>query len=77
MVQLREHCVVELHAEHAPAPPPAAPPADEAPITHRWWLWTAIGVAVVAATAVTYEAVHDPGPATLPAVTCGATGCAR
>lgn len=79
MVQLREHCIVELHAQHAPPPAPAAAPAaaEPTPITHRWWLWTAVGVVTVAAGVTTYALVHDPGPATLPAVTCGTTGCAR
>lgn len=75
MVQLREHCVIELHAQGAPAQPAPAPAPETTPITHRWWLWTAVGVAVVAAAGVTYAVVHDPGPATLPAVTCGTTGC--
>ena len=78
MVQLREHCVVDLHAQHAqPAQPPAAPPPESTPITHRWWLWTAVGVVAVAAGVTTYAVVHDPGPSTLPAITCGTTGCAR
>ncbi len=77
MVQLREHCVVELHAQRAPAPAAPAPAPEATPLTHRWWLWTAVGVAVVAAAGVTYAAVHDPGPATLPAITCGTTGCMR
>lgn len=77
MVQLREHCVVELHAQRPPAQPAPAPAPEATPITHRWWLWTAVGVAVVAAAGVTYAVAHDPGPSTLPAVTCGTTGCAR
>ncbi|MBV8761067.1 MAG: hypothetical protein JO257_27475 [Deltaproteobacteria bacterium] len=77
MVQLREHCIVELHAQHAPPPAAAAPATEATPITHRWWLWTAVGVVAVAAGVTTYALVHDPGPATLPSVTCGTTGCAR
>jgi hypothetical protein len=79
MVQLREHCVVELHAQRAPTPMAAPPPQpsqpEDTPITHRWWLWTAVGAAIIATAGVTYAVVHDPGPATLPAVTCGTTGC--
>jgi hypothetical protein len=74
MVQLRQRCVLELHAKRAPAPAPAAPPA-ETPITHRWWLWAAVGAVVVTAAGVTYAAAHDSGPAQLPVVTCSPTGC--
>lgn len=74
MVQLRQRCVLELHAQHATAPAPAPPP-EETPITHRWWLWAAVGAVAVTAVGVTYAAVHDSGPAQLHVVTCSPTGC--
>lgn len=78
MVQLRQHCVLELHAKRTPEPATAAPapaPAEETPITHRWWLWAAVGVVAVTAAGVTYAAVHDSGPPQLHTVTCSPTGC--
>jgi len=76
MVQLRQHCVLELHAKRAPETAPAAPPPqDETPITHRWWLWAAVGVVAATAAGVTYAAVHDSGPPQLHTVTCSPTGC--
>ena len=80
LTALRANCVLELqarsHLEHAKAPPPA-PPREDRPLTHRWWFWTAIGAVALTAAGVTYLAVHDDGPAQLPAITCGASGCMR
>ena len=80
LTALRAHCVLELqarsHLEHArPAPAPAPAPRSSRPLSHRWWFWTAIGAVALTAAGVTYLAVHDDGPAQLPAITCGASGC--
>jgi len=80
MVQVRQRCVLELHAKRAPEPAPAAAPAapapaEETPITHRWWLWAAAGAVAITAAGVTYAAVHDSGPPQLHTVTCSPTGC--
>jgi hypothetical protein len=74
MVQLRQRCVLELHAQRAPAPAPA-PAREETPISHRWWLWAAVGAVAVTAAGVTYAATRDGGPAQLHVVTCSPTGC--
>jgi hypothetical protein len=79
LVQLRERCVLEIHAQRkdsvaTPVPLPPPPPITT-PITHRWWFWTAVGVVAAAAAGATYEVMRDHGPAQLPPITCGATGC--
>ncbi len=81
MIALRERCVLELRPTPPPPPPalqpasPPPPPPPPAPEGHRWWLWGAIGGAAVVAGVVTFALVHDSGPAQLPPITCGATGC--
>ena len=77
LVTLREHCVLELQARSHPVHAAAAPPPPPAarPLTHRWWFWTAIGAVALTAAGVTYALVRDDGPAQLPAITCGASGC--
>lgn len=79
LVKVREHCVLELQAGRAPPPhragPATPPPRATTPISHRWWFWTAIGAVALTAAGATYVLVHDDGPAQLPVVTCGTTGC--
>jgi hypothetical protein len=81
MTRLRELCKrgANLQLEHdiaQPAPDPMfAAPEPAPPITHRWWFWTAIGAAALAATGATiYVATHD-GTATLPPIHCTGAGC--
>lgn len=77
MVQLRERCILEVKATQ-PAPGVTTINHDDTPITHRWWLWTAIGAVALAAVGVTtYALVHDNGPAMLPGISCGPSGCTR
>lgn len=54
--------------------PPAAP--ADAPLTRRWWFWTAIGAVAITAAGVTYGLTRD-GPSRLPIVVCDASGCHR
>lgn len=75
MVQLRQRCVLELHAKRTPDAAPAPPPPEQTPITHRWWLWAAVGAIAFTAAGVTYAATRDSGPAQLHVVTCSPTGC--
>jgi hypothetical protein len=74
LIRLRVMCE---RADH-PEPSPAAVPR-RAPITRRWWFWTALagGVAVIAGT-IAVVASSDDGEATtlLPPIHCGDDGCA-
>jgi len=77
MVQLRERCILDVRAKQPAAGTPTATSSEQPSIVHRWWLWTAIGVAVAAIGVTTYALVHDSGPAMLPAISCGPSGCER
>ena len=75
LIALRERCVLELQARRTPPAREARPAPPPRSLAHRWWFWTAIGAVAVAAAGATYLAVHDGGPAQLPTITCGPTGC--
>ncbi len=46
------------------------------PITHRWWFWTAVAGAAVAAAGVAIIATRGDGETILPPITCNGGGCA-
>lgn len=46
------------------------------PITRRWWFWTAVAGAVVAAAGVAIIATRGDGETILPPIQCGGGGCA-
>ena len=81
MTRLRELCKrgANLQLDHdiaQPAPDPMFAPAEPAPpITHRWWFWTAIGAAALAATGATIYVVTHEGTSTLPPIHCTGAGC--
>ena len=81
MTRLRELCKrganLQLYHDIAqPAPDPMFTPAEPAPpITHRWWFWTAIGAAALAATGATIYVVTHDGTTTLPPIHCTGAGC--
>ena len=54
----------------APAPAPASPKPRPTPVWRRWWLWTAVGVALGAS--ITAAALASrPSPASVPASDLG------
>lgn len=59
--------------EAQPAPLPAAP-AEDTPVYHRWWFWTAVGAVAVAAVTVTIVATHSD-ESVLPPIRCSPGGC--
>ena len=55
----------------APAPPLAAPPAPKVPLVRRWWLWAAVGGALVTGAALVGAAStwSRPTPPSFPPLT--------
>ncbi|MEZ4361730.1 MAG: PEGA domain-containing protein [Kofleriaceae bacterium] len=45
------------------------------PITRRWWFWAAAAAGSVAAASLAFYALHDPGRAPLPPLSCDDHGC--
>ena len=71
LVAARQQCLQE--AQPAPVAPP--PTEEPAPIYHRWWFWTAVGVVAVAAVGVTIAATRGSSEAMLPPIHCNPGGC--
>ncbi|HWO24910.1 MAG TPA: PEGA domain-containing protein [Kofleriaceae bacterium] len=46
-----------------------------APLTRRWWFWTAVGGVALTATAAIVYAASDRDPTPLPPIDCDPTGC--